>query len=333
MRYKFLSLMIGSILFAGGDNELLLEAKKNFKSIKFPPIPKDEISKAQLELGEKLFYDPRFSTDGTISCSKCHIAGLYFTDGMNQSTGANGMKSKRNTQTVLNSSNQIAQHWIGNRLDLNDQVKQSFVSHIAFGNKTYEDTILKLKSINGYNKLFAKAYPKDKEPINVENAVNSIVEYEKILVNPSNFDKFLDGNLKAISENAKVGLKTFMDKGCVTCHNGDSIGGNSYQKFGIHQDYWKLTKSERIDYGRSTFTRKDEDRYSFKVSGLRNVEMTKPYFHDGSVKTLKEAIDIMAKAQLNITLTKQEIDNIEEFLNSLTGYIPQNLRTYPILPK
>lgn len=180
--------------------------------------------------------------------------------------------------------------------------------------------------------LFKKAFPKDKEPITAENIAKAIGAFERTLVTPSRFDEFLKGNTKALTEEEKKGLKTFIEVGCVSCHNGTLVGGTMYQKFGIYEPYWKYTKSESIDEGRYAVTKKEEDKYVFKVPPLRNVAMTPPYFHDGSVTSLEEAVWIMGKVQLGKDLSKQQVRYIVAFLKSLTGRLPEEARKPPILP-
>ncbi|WP_342606915.1 cytochrome-c peroxidase [Thermocrinis albus] len=152
------------------------------------------------------------------------------------------------------------------------------------------------------------------------------------MVTPSRFDKFLKGDTKALTAEEKRGLRTFIQVGCVACHNGALVGGNMYQKFGIVEPYWKYTGSKEIDEGRYAVTKKEEDKYVFKVPPLRNVAMTPPYFHDGSVDSLEKAVWIMGKVQLGIDLSEQQVRDIVAFLKSLTGPIPEHARKPPILP-
>lgn len=310
----------------------LLEQAKNF----FSPLPmnfnsdSNPITKEKIELGKLLFFERRLSTNDMISCATCHAVEYYYSSPAQKQMGAIKIQP-RNAPTVLNSAGQFVQHWIGNRKDLEDQAFQSLTGAAAFGNPSTEVVVNKLKNIHPYPELFKKAFPEDENPLNAQNIAKAIGAFERTLVTPSRFDEFLKGKVKALTKEEKIGLKTFMEIGCVACHNGALVGGNSYQKFGIYEPYWKYTKSQDIDEGRYVVTNKEEDKYVFKVPSLRNVANTSPYFHDGSVYKLKEAIWIMGKTQLGKELTEEQINSIEAFLKSLTGKLPENAVKPPIL--
>jgi cytochrome c peroxidase len=191
----------------------------------------------------------------------------------------------------------------------------------------------KLRELAGYGPLFQKAFPGDKSPVTVGNYGRAVGAFERTLVTPSPFDDFLAGNLAALSELQKRGLRSFIETGCAGCHSGTYVGGRMYQKFGLVEPYWTLTKSTEIDEGRFTVTKDANDKYVFKVPGLRNVAMTAPYFHDGSVDGLAEAVGIMARVQLEKTLASPEVESIVAFLNSLTGQIPADALRVPVLPR
>lgn len=315
------------------DVQLLKEARQYFSPL--PEVfPSDEnpITKEKVKLGKMLFYEPRISIDGATSCSKCHPITLYGADGLKKSQGNNGIINPRNAPTILNSAGQIAQHWRGDRKNVEDQAKRALLGKGSFGAPSYKWVEDKLKSIKGYEELFKKAFPEDKDPINVDNFAKAIGAWERTLSTPSRFDKFLNGYIDALSEKEKKGLKKFISIGCVSCHQGALLGGTVYQKFGIFEPYWKYTKSKKIDLGLYSITKKEEDKYVFKIPSLRNVAMTAPYFHDGSVLSLKDAIKIMAKVQLGKNLSKEDIDDIYTFLTSLTGNLTENMKTVPVLP-
>ncbi len=280
-----------------------------------------------------LFYETRISIDGATSCAKCHPITFYGTDRLPKSQGNWGKLNPRNAPTIFNSAGQITQHWRGDRKDVEDQAKRALLGKASYGAPSYKWVEEKLKSIKGYYPLFKKAFPEEKNPINVDNFAKAIGAWERTLSTPSRFDTFLKGDTSALTEKEKKGLKKFISTGCVSCHNGMLLGGNSYQKFGIVEPYWKYTKSKKIDEGRFSITKNEKDKYVFKVPPLRNVVMTAPYFHDGSVKDLKKAIWIMGKVQLGKELSKEDIDDIYAFLNSLTGQLSQDIKTLPILPK
>jgi cytochrome c peroxidase len=197
---------------------------------------------------------------------------------------------------------------------------------------SYEAVEKKLKEIKGYMDLFKKAFPKDNEPVTVDHFAKAVGAFERTLVTPSPFDAFLKGSKGALKEQERRGLKAFMEAGCVSCHSGQYVGGQMYQKFGVIEPYWKYTKSEEIDEGRLAVTKNESDRYVFKVSVLRNVVKTSPYFHDGSVDKLRDAVWIMGKIQLGKNLTQPQVDDIVAFLKSLTGKIPEDALKVPLLP-
>jgi cytochrome c peroxidase len=184
----------------------------------------------------------------------------------------------------------------------------------------------RLSNEEKYRNMFAEAFPEDKNPITYDNMKKAIGAFERKLMTPSRFDAFLSGDEKALNAEEIKGLETFLDKGCASCHNGPAIGGGNFQKFGVFVDYWTLTHSDKIDKGRFEVTNNEADMYVFKTPSLRNITKTYPYFHDGSVKDLKEAIKIMGKTQLNHDLTDEEINSITVFLESLTGNIPEDLK-------
>jgi Cytochrome c peroxidase len=305
----------------------------------FSPLPKDFFTKENsvynnpkvINLGKMLFFERRLSVNDNISCATCHAIEYYGSAPAKKQMGVIKFQD-RHTPTVLNSAGQFVQHWIGNRKDVEDQAIQSLTGPAAFGNKSLEDVEDKISKIEGYVKLFKEAFPNDSKPISGKNIAIAIGAYERTLTTPSRFDEYLKGNTKALNQKEKKGLITFIEVGCVACHNGPLVGGNSFQKFGVVAPYWEYTKNQSIDEGRYLVTKKEEDKYVYKVPSLRNVALTPPYFHDGSVEKLEDAVKIMAKVQLGKDLTNEDIDNIVAFLNALTGNLPKNFREPPILP-
>jgi cytochrome c peroxidase len=232
----------------------------------------------------------------------------------------------------LNAAGQISAHWIGNRVDVEDQARQSVTGPPSFGMPSKEAVEAKLKGIPGYAELFKLAFPGESNPITVDNLAKAIGAFERTLVTPSRFDSYLQGDPTALKAQEKRGLKLYMDLDCATCHSGSYAGGQMYQKFGFLEPYWKFTKSDPIDEGRYTVTKNEADKYVFKVPILRNVDKTPPYFHDGSVDKLEDAVWIMGKTQLNQELTKEQIEEIVAFLKSLTGAILKEALEIPLLP-
>ncbi len=316
------------------EKELSNMAKQVFG----PPLPKvmssetNPVTPEKVQLGKMLYYETRVSVDGTVSCARCHPFGLYAADGLKKSIGNNSKVNPRNAPTILNAAGQIAAHWIGNRKDVEDQATQALVGPPSFGMPSYQAAENALKAIKGYPPLFQKAFPGDKNPVTAENFGKAIGAFERTLVTPSPFDAFLQGNVKALAKNQMQGLRIFMYMGCTACHSGTWVGGRMYRKFGIIEPYWKYTRSEKIDNGRFDVTKKEEDKYVFKVPVLRNVERTAPYFHDGSVTRLEDAVWIMGKIQLGKDLTNEQKESVVAFLSSLTGTIPEEDLKIPILP-
>ncbi len=314
------------------DSQLQAEAQQIFQ-----PLPKDmgtaefTITADRSELGRTLFFDPRASVDGTTSCVRCHQPSLYGTDGLSKPHGARDKVNPRNAPTVLNAALQFAAHWRGDRKNVEDQATQALIGPPSFGNPDYLSTMKRIKAIPGYSDLFQKAFPGEEDAVTPQNWGKAIGSYERTLVTPSRFDQYLAGDAQALSSAEQRGLRTFIETGCVSCHNGAGVGGGMFQKFGVVEDYWKETGSSEIDKGRFDVTHNEDDLYVFKVPSLRNVAMTPPYFHDGSTKTLPEAVHIMGKVQLGKDLSEQEIADVVSFLGSLTGALPDEFRKAPVL--
>lgn len=317
----------------GSDTDLLKEAQGFFQ-----PLPKDmatpefPITPERLALGRDLYFDPRISVDGTVSCARCHQPALYGTDGLPKPRGAHDKLNPRNAPTILNAALQFKEHWRGDRENVEDQAKQALIGPPSFGDPDYATAMAKIKAIPGYAEMFRKAFPGDADPITPDNWGKAIGAYERTLVTPSRFDKFLAGDVQALSPAERTGLRKFIDTGCIACHNGPGVGGGMFQKFGVVEDYWKETGSNPADKGRFDVTHKPEDMYVFKVPSLRNVAMTPPYFHDGSVRSLAEAVRVMAKVQLGKSLSDQDAQEIVTFLRSLTGELPDDFANAPVLP-
>jgi cytochrome c peroxidase len=321
------------------EQALLERARQVFKPL--PPdasTPERPITPARVTLGKALFFEPRVSADGGVSCAKCHQPTLHGTDALARSIGNNNKLIPRNAPTVFNTALQFVQHYGGNRKDVEEQAVKALISPPAYGNPDYAKVEATLRSIPGYRPLFEQAFPGEAEPINVENWGKAIGAYERILLTPAPFDRYLKGDTGALSVQAKQGLDNFMSFGCSGCHNGVTVGGQMYQKFGLTQDYWTLTGSVEIDVfkgrdkGRFQDTKNEADAFIFKVEQLRNVAVTPPYFHDGSVAELGDAVRIMGKLQLGRDLGREDIADIVAFLESLTGEVPAQFATVPSLP-
>ena len=289
-----------------------------------PITPAKVTNPALVELGKKLYFDPRLSKSGFISCNSCHNLSMGGTDNIKTSIGHNWQEGPINAPTVLNSSLNLAQFWDGRAADLKAQAGGPIANpgEMAF---THTLAINVLQSIPAYVGEFKKAF--GSETVDIEKVTKAIAAFEETLVTPnSRFDKWLKGDKKALSKNELAGYQLFKDSGCVACHNGPAVGGNSFQKMGVVEAYKASSPAE----GRSAVTGKDADRFNFKVPTLRNVEMTYPYFHDGAANTLKEAVDTMGRLQLGKKFSDDENAKIVAFLKTLTGDQP-NFKM-PILP-
>jgi cytochrome c peroxidase len=223
-------------------------------------------------------------------------------------------------------------HWRGDRDSLEDQVVKAVASPITSGQPDEKAIVDRLSRVSGYAPLFAAAFPNEQQPMTIQSIARAISAYERTLLTPSPFDAYLAGNQEALSPAAQAGLAKFMNTGCVTCHNGIGIGGGMYQKFGVVEDYWNATGSDPIDKGRADVTKDPAELYVFRVASLRNVAKTPPYFHDGSVATLPEAVKVMARVQLGASLNDADTGEIVAFLESLTGKLPANFAAVPVLP-
>ena len=328
-----LGLGVASITQAAEDDALLKDARGIFA-----PLPRTmaatgrPMTAALVELGRALYFETRVSVDGTTSCARCHQPAFYGTDALAKSHGNHDRLNGRNAPTVLNTALQVKQHWSGNREDVEDQATKALTGAASYGNPNFDAPMARLKAIAGYQPMFKAAFPGDANPVTPANWGKAIGAYERTLVSRSRFDDFLDGNVEALSAAERAGLRTFIDTGCIACHNGVGVGGGDFRKFGVQEDYWKATGSTEIDKGRAVDTKKAEDEYLFKVPSLRNVAMTAPYFHDGSATSLDAAVRIMAKVQLGAAVNDKAVQDIVAFLGSLTGPLPANYATAPALP-
>lgn len=277
-----------------------------------------------VELGKMLFFDPRLSKSGFISCNSCHNLSMGGTDNLKSSIGHKWNQGPINAPTVLNSSMMLAQFWDGRAKDLKEQAGGPIANpgEMAF---THELAVDVLRSIPQYRVRFKQVFGSDQ--VNIGMVTDAIAAFEETLVTPdSRFDKWLKGDKKALSQAELDGYKLFKDTGCTTCHYGTAVGGTSFQKMGVREPYKTASKEE----GRIGVTGKATDRFVFKVPTLRNVELTYPYFHDGAAETLEDAVDTMGRIQLGRDFSKEENAKIVAFLKTLTGKQPDF--KLPILP-
>ncbi|MDR1888883.1 MAG: cytochrome-c peroxidase [Zoogloeaceae bacterium] len=289
-----------------------------------PIKPPANINLGAVELGKKLYFDPRLSKSGFISCNSCHNLSMGGTDNIPTSIGDKWQQGPINAPTVLNSSLNLAQFWDGRAADLKAQAGGPIANPGEMG-FSHTLAVNVLQSIPGYVREFKQVFGKDK--IEIGDVTAAIAEFEKTLVTPNaRFDQWLLGKADALSADELEGYNLFKNAGCVACHNGEAVGGNSFQKMGLVEPYKATSDAE----GRAAVTGQDADRFNFKVPTLRNVELTYPYFHDGAANTLTQAVDIMGRLQLGRRFSAKENARIVAFLKTLTGDQPSF--QLPILP-
>ena len=288
------------------------------------------ITDEKVALGHKLYFDKNLSKDGNISCNSCHNLNTFGVDNLPTSPGDAGKNGGRNSPTVLNAALHATQFWDGRAKDVEEQAGMPILNPIEMAIPKEDFLIDRLSKIEGYSKLFEQAFPGEGNAISYKNLRLAIGAFERKLLTPSAFDNYLNGDLTALNKQEKSGLLTFINVGCASCHNGAALGGNSFQKFGVHKNYWELTGSKNIDKGRAEVTKNEADNYVFKVPSLRNIDKTAPYFHDGSVAKLDKTVEIMAISQLNYNLTTEEKENILAFLKSLTGKVDEKFKKAPV---
>lgn len=305
-----------------------------------PPVPKDNpMTPAKIELGKKLFFDSRLSLDGTVSCNSCHNVMGSGTDNRQFSAGVNHSLGDRNSPTVWNSAFLTVQFWDGREPSLEGQAKGPLINPVEMTMGNHELVLGRIRKIPGYVEEFKKVFG-GTQPVTIDNVAKAIATYERTLLTPdAPFDQFLKGKKSAISAEAKRGYEKVQKLGCIACHMGPNYAGPQlpegtgfYQKFPTFADN-EFVKKYKLDAdpGRNKATGKPEDKHMWRVPTWRNVAITAPYFHNGTVATLDEAVRVMAKTQLNQDISKEDTADIVAFLVSLNGKLPK--QTMPELPQ
>jgi len=308
-------------------SELLQKAKTLFGELPDVALnPENSITDEKVALGKSLYFDKRLSKDNTISCNSCHNLDTYGVDNLSFSPGNDGGLGGRNSPTVLNAALHISQFWDGRAKDVEEQAGGPILNPIEMAMPNEKAVVDRLSKIEEYKLLFATAFPEESTPITYLNIQKAIGAFERKLIIPSKFDKYLSGDETVLTDQEKSGLETFTTIGCIACHSGNLLGGQLFQKFGLYGNYWEHTKSKKVDEGKFEATKNEADKYFFKTPSLRNIEKTYPYFHDGSIEKLEDAINIMAKTQLNKELTAKETSDMVAFLKTLTGEVPKHLK-------
>jgi cytochrome c peroxidase len=289
-----------------------------------PIEPPAAVNPAMMELGKKLYFDPRLSRSGFISCNSCHNLSMGGSDNLKSSIGHNWQKGPINAPTVLNSSMNVAQFWDGRARDLKEQAGGPIANpgEMAF---THELAVGVIASIPQYVDEFDTIF--GSRVVNIDRITQAIAAFEETLVTPNSpFDRWLLGDNQALSTAEHEGYRLFKKSGCVACHNGPAAGGTSFRKMGVVEPY----RTDNPAEGRVAVTGRDADRFSFKVPTIRNVELTYPYFHDGAAETLAEAVEVMGRVQLGRAYSDVENAKIVAFLKTLTGEQPSF--KLPLLP-
>lgn len=304
------------------------------------PVPKNNpMTQEKVELGKQLFFDPRISLDGSVSCNSCHNVMAGGSDGRALSVGVGGKTGTRSAPTVWNSAFLSVQFWDGREPDLEGQAKGPMINPVEMAMGANHDLVIKrIKSVPGYREEFKKVF--GDQGISIDTVTKAIAAYERTLITPNSpYDKYLRGQKGAISKEAERGGERVKQAGCIACHRGVNYAGPDLKiGEGFYQKFPTLTDNEYVkkyhldeDLGRYQVTGKEEDKHMWRVPTWRNIALTAPYFHNGSVATLEEAVRVMGKTQLNKTFSDAEVRDIVAFLNSLTGEFP--VQTMPRLPE
>jgi cytochrome c peroxidase len=289
------------------------------------PLPNSvNVNMEKVLLGRSLYHDTTLSGDGTVACVTCHSLDHGGAEPRKTSTGIRGQVGPINSPSVLNSGYNFVQFWDGRAKDLQEQAAGPVANPIEMGAK-WDNVVARLKKNKEYAATFAKLY---EDGVTQDNATDAIAEYEKSLITPSRFDKFLLGDENAITDAEKKGYATFKEAGCTACHTGIIAGGTMFQKMGLVKDYFadRGTPITEADMGRFNVTKEPADKHFFKVPTLRNIELTSPYLHDGSRATLEETVKVMGTYQLGKDLSDAQVNSIVTFLKSLTGELPAHAK-------
>ena len=336
-RFLLVALVVALIAVSCSPAEKVVETPQPAPSIndlweqanlRFNPIPvvaenpDNPLTEAKVALGKALYYDTRLSEDGTVSCNSCHDLATFGVDNEPTSDGVGGQVGDRNSPTVLNAAFHQSQFWDGRAKDVEEQAGMPILNPVEMAIPSKEFLVDRLSATEDYPPMFAAAFPDQEEPLTYRNIEKALGAFERTLITPSRFDAYLEGDNEALTDQELAGLETFIELNCTTCHNGVNLGAHSFQKFGLMADYWEHTGSEKVDEGRFAVTEDEADRYVFRVASLRNVAETAPYFHDGSVESLAEAIQVMVNVQLGLDLSEEEIESLAAFLETLSGEVP-----------
>ena len=331
-----ISLLASAVCLSLASSAVMADALRDRAAAMFEAIPQEppvidgnELTPEKVELGKMLFFEPRLSSSHLISCNTCHNVGFGGDDYLPVSIGHGWQQGPRNAPTVFNAVFNAAQFWDGRAADLAEQAMGPVQAGVEMAS-TPERVVDTLNSMPEYVERFKASFPDQDDPLTFKNMAVAIEAFEATLITPNSpFDLWLMGDDSAMNDEQKEGLALFMDKGCAACHAGVNFGGQNYFPFGLVQRPGADILPEG-DRGRFEVTQTATDDYVFRASPLRNIELTAPYFHSGSVWDLEEAVAVMGVAQLGAELNDEEVHKISEFLRTLTGEIPRVV--YPLLP-
>ncbi len=305
-----------------------------------PPIPADNPqSSEKVELGKMLFFDPRLSEHGTLSCNSCHNVMAGGDDNRPNSIGMHDARGGRSAPTVWNAAYQSVQFWDGRAPSLEAQAKGPITNPIEMGMSSAEVALQRLREIPAYLPFFKRAFPESQQPITIDNVARAIAAYERTLVTPDTpYDRYVRGDRSALSAQQVRGMQTFAELGCTACHSGANFSGPAMpagQAFAMKfPTYPGSAYDEKYallaDTGREALTNQESDRHMWRVPTLRNISFTAPYFHNGQVATLDEAVRVMAKTQLAKDVNDSQVADVVAFLGALGGNFP--IQTMPQLP-
>ncbi len=321
----------GETTAPAADDQLRQRAMELFKPL--PPTvsnPDNPVTAAKIELGRTLYFDTKLSQAGNVSCNSCHSLAKFGVDRLPTSPGDAGVHGERNSPTVLNAALHVAQFWDGRAEDVESQAGMPVLNPIEMAIPSREFLVARLSEYPDYELRFAAAFLGDEGGLTYRNIQLALAAYERTLLTPSRFDLYLLGDTGALTVQEKAGMEAFIGYGCSACHNGVTLGGHIFRKFGLRGDYWVHTKSSKVDQGRYEVTGEVGDKYVFKVASLRNIAETYPYFHDGSVDDLGRAIRIMVELQIGVETTAEDVADLVAFLESLTGELPEMPGTPPL---
>lgn len=300
----------------------------------FAPLPAardangQPLSEAQVALGRALYYETVMSKSHDVSCNSCHALNGWGADGRKVSLGHDGTAGSRNSPTVYNTAGHIAQFWDGRAADLEAQAQGPILNPVEMGMPDTTAVLTHLRGSPSYVASFRAAFPGEAQPVTYDNVGNAIGAFERGLLTPARWDTFLEGDSTALAPEEKEGLGTFIATGCQSCHSGAYMGGDRFMKAG-QQIAW----FSQADSGRYQVTKDDKDLFVFKVPSLRNIDKTGPYFHDGSIASLNEAVRLMAHHQLGKELAANEVQSIVTWMGALTGPLNTEYIAFPQQPK